>query len=1042
MANKPTQPMFPLGLATEEQSELAGILNTGVIEHGPDAVLTVPEGNAVDGVPSSIRYNAVDDSFEGFYENGGWLPMGGGGIRWESLPHASTAPLAEGRGYLVDNTTGASTVVLPTPTRIGDSVTICDAYGKFSVYPLTIDPDSNLLYGSTEPMTISTDSVSATFTWSGEARGWIITAGVGLGQGRVYSRTIYTDTLTAETAQITLVSKPSIIDVYVDGKRILDSKYSLDGNYVNFSPSLASGAEVQIIQYIPIQLGVGGTGNSTVVSWVYRSGSAIGGETTISLDVDAEDVSELYVNGNRKQKLLKFTYDSVAKQINLNEALVAGDELVVIINGDPTLYNQIDRTPEEVARSTNVPLSQVILSSDTTTTLNGKTVVYDVVAQKIWGLPSGIPSGASVVSVSGSNLTYAPGNVVVSLVARPNSSDELKTQIGSLIPYTFESVTLMLQSNRLEAGYMCYTVTNEFGHLTNALWKIDTTADATTYSRQLASGLYANLRPRNVEEYASFGFGSTTDAAVNQAATTEAHRVATAKAHMSALVFPAGLFPITTTNLMVPRRYFQFLGKGWDITTLKYVGVDLQDSICLVLDNPNPALTRNHFYQTVADFTIDGGMEADKYASSVAINGHYPYVRIKSVGHFYANIDANGLVGQMNCHTQGRQSPTVPAYATRVGVSFNYNAWDAKGYLSNGIAGQRVVNIDGGETTLTVAATAGSTTLTVANASKFRRHFILDIQAEGGDGVAEAIAISSVSGNVITLKLPLARNHPIGSTIVNSVYGININGATMEVGILNVGNSNNVNITGCYMEGVRPEIGGWPRKLNISDNIISETDALISEVNRLSEIRYRNNLQPFPLRVNVRGRDGSLNPQFFDPYNMPLLDAGGITRKQGAISINETDSVAKNGIYLQDVVVRDVYDTNIGGTVMREMEFSGLFAVAPGAGNVTALSLNNAIPAGGNFNGYTFEISARMHREANIMPGIAHIIATAYNQNGTVGAENKTISALYGSYWNDTTGVRILAGATTSRASLVCFGEATGTQKTSFALSGKIGYAV
>ena len=286
MANKPTQPMFPLGLATEEQSELAGILNTGVIEHGPDAVLTVPEGTAVDGVPSSIRYNATDDSFEGFYENGGWLPMGGGGIRWEALPHASTAPLAEGRGYLVDNTTGASTVVLPTPTRIGDSVTICDAYGKFSVYPLTIDPDSNLLYGSTEPMTISTGNVSATFTWSGEARGWIITSGVGLGQGRVYSRTIYTDTLTAETAQITLVSKPSIVDVYVDGKRILDSKYSLDGNDVNFSPSLASGSELQIIEYVPIQLGTGVYAGDNGASLVGTTSGSTVQEELNSIDID------------------------------------------------------------------------------------------------------------------------------------------------------------------------------------------------------------------------------------------------------------------------------------------------------------------------------------------------------------------------------------------------------------------------------------------------------------------------------------------------------------------------------------------------------------------------------------------------------------------------------------------------------------------------------------------------------------------------------------------------------------------------------------
>ncbi|EHT1484571.1 hypothetical protein KXE51_003555 [Salmonella enterica] len=256
MANKPTQPIFPLGLETAEQSKLAGVLNTGVIEHGPDAVMTVPEGDAVDGLPSAVRYNATSDEFEGYYENGGWLPLGGGGIRWEVLPHASTATLAEGRGYLIDNSSGVSKVVLPSPMRIGGSISICDAFGKFSVYPLTIDPAGHKMYGSTEPMTLSTDSVAATFTWSGEERGWIITAGVGLGQGRVYSRNIYTATLSAPTSQITLTTQPSVVDVYVNGGRLPESKYSLSGYTVNFSPSIASGSELQIIQYTPIQLGV------------------------------------------------------------------------------------------------------------------------------------------------------------------------------------------------------------------------------------------------------------------------------------------------------------------------------------------------------------------------------------------------------------------------------------------------------------------------------------------------------------------------------------------------------------------------------------------------------------------------------------------------------------------------------------------------------------------------------------------------------------------------------------------------------------------
>lgn len=424
MANKPTQPNFPLGLEADEQSKLAGILNTGTIEHGPDAVMTVPEGEDAPGLPSSVRYNPASDQFEGYYLSGGWLPLGGGGIRWEVLPYSPQSNLLEGRGYLVDNTDGISTVVLPPPDRVGDSVSICDAFGKFSTYPLTVSGGTYPVYGAVEDMTVSTDNMAATFTWTGTERGWVITSGVGLGQGRVYSRTIYTQILSADTTQITLSTAPAIVDVYVDGKRLLETKYSLDGNNVDFTPTLPSGSEVQIIEYTPIQLGSGGggSGGGTVITWVYNGGSAVGGETEITLDVIVDSVSEIYIRGVRQQIGLGFTFDALTSKITLAEELEAGDEVVVVINGDPTIYNQIDRTLNEVARSNNIKNSEVIMSSDTSTVLDGKKVLYDSSAQKFYGIPT-LPSGVRIVSVSNGKLTYAPGNIVVDLVNIPDTID-------------------------------------------------------------------------------------------------------------------------------------------------------------------------------------------------------------------------------------------------------------------------------------------------------------------------------------------------------------------------------------------------------------------------------------------------------------------------------------------------------------------------------------------------------------------------------------------------------------------------------------------
>lgn len=75
----------------------------------------------------------------------------------------------------------------------------------------------------------------------------------------------------------------------------------------------------------------------------------------------------------------------------------------------------IKTNKQAIARACNVKVSEVIYSNDTITTLDGKKVIYDKPNQYIWGLPSGIPSGATVVSVTGSTLVYNPGGISVQL---------------------------------------------------------------------------------------------------------------------------------------------------------------------------------------------------------------------------------------------------------------------------------------------------------------------------------------------------------------------------------------------------------------------------------------------------------------------------------------------------------------------------------------------------------------------------------------------------------------------------------------------------
>lgn len=268
MANKPTKPNYPLGLHSDGVSEFAqGLLNYGLIEHAPGAVLTVPEGNDTLGEVSAIRYNAATDEFEGYYTDG-WRTMGGGGGRWEAPTPAATYAAEIGRGYLIDSSNFTSTLTLPTPKKIGDTVSVVDIAGAFATHPLTISTQTaENIYGSTEELTLATASMAATFTWAGDNQGWVITSGVGLGQGRVNNRIVMLVVAQTDTSHLNLSYKPDYLDIYVDGKRLAENAFDLVSTGIDFNPAIAAGSEVQVIEYTPVNLSsLAGTNTFEVTS--------------------------------------------------------------------------------------------------------------------------------------------------------------------------------------------------------------------------------------------------------------------------------------------------------------------------------------------------------------------------------------------------------------------------------------------------------------------------------------------------------------------------------------------------------------------------------------------------------------------------------------------------------------------------------------------------------------------------------------------------------------------------------------------------------
>lgn len=158
--------------------------------------------------------------------------------------------------------------------------------------------------------------------------------------------------------------------------------------------------------------------NWRVVNWLYNYGNAVGGEQIIDLPFEFLDVPAIYVNGLRRYKGLaskSYTVDPDNHRIFLTEPLSTDDVLIVTIGGNIETIYATDRTIQEVARGFNIKDSEVILDVDTTTYLNDKVVIYVTGQQKSYKLPP-LPTNVRVGSVTGDQLTYVPGNVVVTLL--------------------------------------------------------------------------------------------------------------------------------------------------------------------------------------------------------------------------------------------------------------------------------------------------------------------------------------------------------------------------------------------------------------------------------------------------------------------------------------------------------------------------------------------------------------------------------------------------------------------------------------------------
>ena len=237
----------------------------------------------------------------------------------------------------------------------------------------------------------------------------------------------YTYTATGGEKFISLPFYPVTGIVTINGgMQVPLDNFEIDGNTLNLGCALSKGDVVfclfdKILSPEDYKTGIR----------IYKF-QATGGETEFTPDYTSYGVQSLYIGGEYKTPEIEYSYDSTTGKVSLQTALTAGVWVVAEMSvKQPNISPLFDRSIQEIARAANVKDSEVILSTDTTQSLNGKKVIYSVSEQRIYGLPT-LPTNIYIQSVSNGQLTYSPGNITVDLIDIISGNDALTLANTSL----------------------------------------------------------------------------------------------------------------------------------------------------------------------------------------------------------------------------------------------------------------------------------------------------------------------------------------------------------------------------------------------------------------------------------------------------------------------------------------------------------------------------------------------------------------------------------------------------------------------------------
>lgn len=227
---------------------------------------------------------------------------------------------------------------------------------------------------------------------------------------------------------------------------------------------------------------------------------------------------------------------------------------------------------QAIARACNVKVNQVIYSTDTESTLDGRVVLYDKVNQLIWFLPSDIPAGSTIDSVKGSVLTYLPSGSAVNMIPIDvQSSVTLRSDLAAN-----DGASLSLSTIATSYG-LDFTL--------GAVWEPGATSTVDNwwwYNNKVYTGIVGTLptvpdaNTYQIPPFAKRGFVSVKDFGATGSRTSredDAPAFAAAIAYLKTigggtLLIPTGVYDVYSPISLVGVRII-LQGSGRDMTNIR-----------------------------------------------------------------------------------------------------------------------------------------------------------------------------------------------------------------------------------------------------------------------------------------------------------------------------------------------------------------------------------------------------------------------------------------------------------------------------------------